>query len=154
MTANDVQNGKCAPTTLIFARGTTEQGNMGMVVGPPLANQLISAMGGNVAVQGVNYPADVEGAAEGSINPKGSQGSLNMAMFTNMALQACPSTKVVLAGYSQGAQQVHGALMNLQPGQVSVRAVIASLVCPLIVSSRVGCGHLRRSTSYPGFSKH
>lgn len=43
-----------------------------------------------------------------------------MAQFTTMALGACASTKVVLAGYSQGAEQVHGALMNLQMGQVSV----------------------------------
>lgn len=94
---------------------------MGTVVGPPLANQLISGLGqSQVAVQGVNYPADIAGAASGSTNPKGAQGAQMMAQFTTMALQACPSTKVVLAGYSQGAEQVHGALMNLNAGQVSV----------------------------------
>jgi cutinase len=98
---------------------------MGTVVGPPLANQLISDLG-QVAVQGVNYPADVAGAASGSTNPKGAQGAMMMAQFTQMALQACPSTKVVLAGYSQGAEQVHGALMNLQAGQVSVSRIDAS----------------------------
>jgi len=34
--ANDVQNGVCAPLTVIFARGTSEPGNIGTVIGPPL----------------------------------------------------------------------------------------------------------------------
>ena len=59
-TANDVTNGVCAPLTLIFARGTSEPGNMGSSVGPALAKQLISDLGASqIAVQGVTYPASV-----------------------------------------------------------------------------------------------
>ena len=65
-------------------------------------------------------PASVEDVVEGSTDPKDTQGSTDMAQLTNQALSNCATTKVVLAGYSQGAQQVHGALMNLQPGQASV----------------------------------
>lgn len=35
-TASDVQNGVCAPLTVIFARGTSESGNIGTVIGPPV----------------------------------------------------------------------------------------------------------------------
>ena len=65
-TANDLENGKCAPVTVIFARGTTEGGNIGTVVGPPLQCALQSALGaGNVAFQGVDYPANVAGFLQG-----------------------------------------------------------------------------------------
>lgn len=95
MTTNDIQNSVYAPTTLIFARSTTEQGNMGSVTRPPVANQLISNLGqGQVAAKGVNYPADVAGAASGSLNPKGAQGAQMMAQFTTMALQTCAGMKV------------------------------------------------------------
>ena len=33
-------------------------GNMGSIVGPSVAKQLSSLMGGKVSVQGVEYPAD------------------------------------------------------------------------------------------------
>lgn len=33
-------------------------GNMGSIVGPPVAKQLSSLMSGKVSVQGVEYPAD------------------------------------------------------------------------------------------------
>jgi hypothetical protein len=60
VTRNDIVNGICKPFTLIFARGTTEQGNIGSIVGPPFVLALQKVFGANnVAVQGVNnYPAD------------------------------------------------------------------------------------------------
>lgn len=51
-------NQKCQPLTFIFARGTSEMGNMGSVVGPPVAKQLASLTDNKVTVQGVDYPAD------------------------------------------------------------------------------------------------
>ena len=59
VTSNDIVNGICKPFTLIFARGTTESGNIGNIVGPPFVLALQNAFGAsNVAVQGVNnYPA-------------------------------------------------------------------------------------------------
>ncbi|KAF3128747.1 hypothetical protein TWF594_011498 [Orbilia oligospora] len=68
-TRNDLQNGSaCKPFTLIFARGTTEVGNLGTVVGPPLISALGRVLPGGanaLAVQGVNYPANVAGFAVG-----------------------------------------------------------------------------------------
>ena len=120
-TKNDVTSGVCKPVTYIFARGTTEIGNMGSTVGPALQRALESAFGqNNVATQGVTYPADVAGAISGALSPATAQGARTMASLTQQALSKCPDTKVILAGYSQGAEQVHGALINLQNGQVAV----------------------------------
>ena len=128
-TSNDIQNGACKPVSFIFARGTTETGNLGETVGPALTKDLQQMLGaGNVAVQGVNYPADIAGAAQGSIDPKGAQGSQNMAMFAAQAVQQCPTTKLVLSGYSQGAQQVHGALLNMDQATTSKVAVCVALI--------------------------
>lgn len=51
----------CAPVSFIFARGSTESGNMGSTVGPALAKALISSLGeSGVAIQGVDYEASIE----------------------------------------------------------------------------------------------
>lgn len=58
---------------MVFARGTTEPGNVGILVGPPFLEALDAAVGdANVAVQGVNnYAADVQGYLAGG-DAKGS----------------------------------------------------------------------------------
>jgi len=60
LTRNDILDGICKPFTLIFARGTHEDPNLGNIVGPSFVSALDAAFGGagNVGVQGVNdYPA-------------------------------------------------------------------------------------------------
>lgn len=50
--------GACTPLTVIFARGTSEGGNVGTVAGPPFFSALRDAVGADkVTVQGVDYPA-------------------------------------------------------------------------------------------------
>jgi hypothetical protein len=111
----DVQKGVCRPVTLIHARGTSEIGNMGSTVGPSLATALRKALGNEtLAVQGVPYPATILTATSGSNDPKDAIGAKTMALLVNQAVKNCSSTKIVLSGYSQGAEQVHGALQNLQ----------------------------------------
>lgn len=59
-------SGPCGPVTVIFARGTTEPGNVGVLVGPPFFDALGAIVGsGNLVLQGVDYPASVEGFLEG-----------------------------------------------------------------------------------------
>ncbi|CAG8228271.1 unnamed protein product [Penicillium olsonii] len=115
MTANEVTSkGACKELTFIFARGTTEPGNMGTVVGPEVATQLKSLTGNKVTVQGVTYPASVGGNAE-----LGAAGGPAMAKLVKQALSQCPNTKVVVGGYSQGAMVVHNAAQKLSAGQIS-----------------------------------
>ena len=114
ITSNDL-SGPCKNLTLIFARGTSEEGNLGGIVGPPFIQALKDLVGTEqLAVQGVNdYPADVEGFNEGG-SPSGSR---NMAKLIGQALEQCPNTKLCVSGYSQGAQVAHNAANMLSQSQ-------------------------------------
>ncbi|PYH90734.1 cutinase-domain-containing protein [Aspergillus ellipticus CBS 707.79] len=113
-TSSSANSGGCKKMTFIFARGTTEIGTMGTVVGPEVASKLQSLTGNSVSVEGVNYPADFAG-----IMTLGSEGASTMAQMVKSALSQCPNTKVVLGGYSQGSMVVHNAANQLSSGEVA-----------------------------------
>lgn len=70
-TYNGLSSGSCAEYTVIFARGTSEPGNVGVLVGPPLFLAL-QDLTSDLTIQGVNdYAATVEGYLEGG-DPSGS----------------------------------------------------------------------------------
>lgn len=94
-TANDIKDGKCAGMTILFARGTTEPGNVGLLAGPPFFDQVKAMTGGDVAVQGIDYPADIPGFLAGGDK----NGSALMAQTVGQVRSACPTTKLVMAGY-------------------------------------------------------
>ncbi|KAH6954154.1 hypothetical protein HG530_015142 [Fusarium avenaceum] len=102
----------CRPVTVVYARGTTQAGNVGdpAAVGPILFNNLASRIGlNNLAIQGVTYPANVAGFLAGG----DAAGSKTMADLIARAASQCPSTKIIISGYSQGAQLVHNAAAML-----------------------------------------
>lgn len=120
------QNGldeACKPITLIFARGTTEMGNMGSVVGPAFANALKQQLGEDkVAVQGVDYAADAGGIAT---EVTGGAGTQAMVADVQKAVQKCPDTQIVISGYSQGAMLVHNTANKLSADQAGkVKAAV------------------------------
>ncbi|KAL5373339.1 hypothetical protein DPSP01_012781 [Paraphaeosphaeria sporulosa] len=95
----------CTGLTVIFARGTTEMGNVGSVSGPPMFKSLRSKLGdGKVTIQGVDYPADAAGNAN-----LGASGGPEMAKLVKAAISQCPDSKIFVSGYSQGAMVVHNA---------------------------------------------
>lgn len=63
----------------------------------------------NLAVQGVDYPADIPGFLAGG----DANGSKTMAQLVTKAMTTCPQTKVCISGYSQGGQLVHNAAKML-----------------------------------------
>lgn len=75
-TANELTDGtSCREITLIYARGTTQDGNIGAAgdVGPLFMNNLSTIVGADaLAVQGVDYAANVIGFLEGG-DPEGSK---------------------------------------------------------------------------------
>jgi len=125
-TFNQLTDGTaCRPVTVIFARGTTSPGNVGEAgsEGPSFFNALASVLGGasRLAIQGVNYPADVLGFLAGG----NAAGATTMFNLINTAASKCPSTKIVVSGYSQGAQLVHTATQRLSTAQAArVSAVV------------------------------
>jgi cutinase len=119
--------GGCKKVVLIFARGSTEPGTMGMTVGPALSSALERKFGAaNFMSQGVSYPASIDGAVSGAINPAGAPGSKDMTKKVKAIFASCPDTKIILSGYSQGAEQVHGSLQkdNLGPDGAKIAAAI------------------------------
>ncbi|KAL0934490.1 cutinase [Colletotrichum truncatum] len=115
------QNGGCKAFTLLFARGTTEMGGLGMVVGPGLDRDVKAALGADaVTVEGVTYPADM-GGIMAEITGTG-PGSTAMTSQANSWLSKCPDTKLILTGYSQGGMVVHNAAKKLS-GKPIVAAV-------------------------------
>ncbi|KAK8086625.1 cutinase [Apiospora phragmitis] len=93
-------SGSCKGMTVIFARGTTEAGNVGSVAGPPFFQALSKMVNGDLAVQGVDYPADIPGFLAGGDK----DGSAKMAQLVQQAMTKCPDTKVVMAGRSTSPQ--------------------------------------------------
>lgn len=88
-------NTACRGVTVLFARGTTERGLLGAVVGPPLKAALSQALPGQVTVTGVDYPANVAGFLQGG-DPDGAE---TMAGLAQAAANACPNEKIVITGY-------------------------------------------------------
>ncbi|EPS43926.1 hypothetical protein H072_2140 [Dactylellina haptotyla CBS 200.50] len=117
-TRHDLQSGACTKYTLIFARGTAEPaGNLGSV-GTPFAAALAAALGGGLSVQGVDYGASAQGAIAGG-DPAGTQAMVN---WVNAA---CSDTKIILGGYSQGAQLVHNSVTALAQAQANkIHAIV------------------------------
>ncbi|KAF2440484.1 carbohydrate esterase family 5 protein [Karstenula rhodostoma CBS 690.94] len=98
----------CTGLTVIFARGTSEMGNVGTISGPPMFKSLRSKLGdGKVTIQGVTYPADAAGNAN-----MGASGGPEMAKLVKAAKSQCPGSKIFVSGYSQGAMVVHNAFQQ------------------------------------------
>lgn len=106
-TQNQLTDGTaCRNLTIVFARGTFESGNVGSSAGPRIFKAMADQIGeSSIAVQGVDYPADTKGFNAGG----DAGGSQKMADLVAQAQSQCPSTKVVMSGYSQGGQLVHNA---------------------------------------------
>jgi cutinase len=70
----------------------------------------------------VDYPADLAGLLPGQTTPQLALGSIDCSSKVARVLSYCPNTRIVISGYSQGAQQARGCLMRLSATQIrSVR---------------------------------
>ena len=90
----------CADVEIIGARASTERPGLGVLVGP-LAQRVTRATSQTVRSTAVDYPATL-GNYQNSVR----QGVADMAEKIQATASSCPDTKIVLAGYSQGAQVV------------------------------------------------
>ncbi|KAF6797591.1 cutinase 1-like protein 1 [Colletotrichum sojae] len=113
-TANEFVEGGCKNVIMIFARGSTERGNMGTICGPQTANG-VKAQFSSVAVQGVDYAAGLAtNTLPGGADPKGIE---EMKRLIAKANTECPDSMLVVGGYSQGAAVTHRAVESLPQAQ-------------------------------------
>ncbi|KAF9766333.1 separase/separin [Fusarium sp. DS 682] len=128
ITRNDLANGNsgsCPGVIFIFARGSTEAGNLG-TLGPLVASKLESKYGKNgVWIQGVGgaYRATLGDNAL----PRGTSSAAIREMLGhfNDANQKCPDATIVAGGYSQGAALAAASVTDVDAG---IREKIAGVV--------------------------
>lgn len=87
----------CPDIEVVYARGTGAPPGIGMV-GQAFVDALRTKVGGrSVAVYGVNYPASRD------FGPSASAGAVDARDHVQATVAACPDTRIVLGGTSQGA---------------------------------------------------
>ncbi|KAH8828602.1 cutinase [Flagelloscypha sp. PMI_526] len=137
----------CADVTAIFARGTTETPTLGTVIGPGLWTALATAIAPKtLSFQGVPYAADIPGFLVGG-DPIGSAAMASMAAS---AKASCPNTKIVLSGYSQGAQLVHNSVKIMSTATASSVAAVVMFGDPYN-GDALGKGLDSKSKTYCNF---
>jgi cutinase len=116
ISANEFTQGGCKPVIMLFARGSTEVGNMGTVCGPPTGEGLKENFGANqVAVEGIEYDAGLStNFLPGGADRRGIE---QMKTLIAKANAECPDSKLVVGGYSQGAALTHRAIEDLPQAQ-------------------------------------
>ena len=115
---------------MIFARGTTEEGNIGETVGPALQEGLSVGQPGKWAFQGVNYDATVDGD-----DCLGLPGGVVATQYIEQAATQCPNTKVIVSGYSEGAMVAHngvGYASTCAKAQVTVSLSVSHLLLQIL----------------------
>ncbi len=104
----------CPDVQVVFARGTTEPPGVGGI-GQAFVDSLQSQLGAkSVDVYPVTYPASTD-------FPTAAQGVADASNHVRQMAATCPSTKMVLGGYSQGAAVI---------GYVTAAAIPAGYALP------------------------
>ncbi|KAE9988153.1 hypothetical protein EG327_003475 [Venturia inaequalis] len=128
-TSNELVNGGCKKVTLVYARASTEVGNMGTPnsVGPGLCSGLKKLFAGDVACQGVSGPAYSAGLMD-NVTPKGTKNSAiaEAQKHIKNAASKCPQTTIVSGGFSQGTAVIFNAVGTL-PDDIMKRVVAVAL---------------------------
>ena len=91
-----VASADCPDIEVVFARGTDDTPGLG-AVGGSFVEALKGRVGGrSVGAYAVNYPADFDFLAA-------ADGANDASAHVQYMMGACPNTRLVLGGYSQGA---------------------------------------------------
>ena len=113
------QAAACAEVEVVFARGTGEMPGLGITGGPFVRSLQQELSGRTVTSYAVDYAAN---AAQTSAGP----GATDMSSHVREVAAACPGTRFVLGGYSQGATVTDLAL-GIRFGTTSGTAIPADL---------------------------
>lgn len=132
----------CPYAQIVFARGTFEQAGVG-AVGQAFVDAFVVRLGGkSVNVYAADYPAslDFKRAADGIIDVRNKVESI---------AATCPSTKIVIGGYSQGAAVAGYTLADAIPADYQLPSGIAGPM-PAVMAKHIAAVVLF-GTPDPGF---
>ena len=93
-----VAHADCADAQVVFARGTNEDPGLGRV-GDAFADSLRQQTNMNISTYGVNYAAS-------KLQIHTGDGANDVISHVKSMASSCPNTKIVLGGYSQGADVI------------------------------------------------
>ncbi|KAF1975813.1 cutinase-domain-containing protein [Bimuria novae-zelandiae CBS 107.79] len=96
---------RCVDVVFVWARGSTEAGNM------PLGDELRRAYGSNLQIKGVDYAALLSTNYLSGGTDLAAE--LEMRGILNDIHSRCPASVIVTGGYSQGAAVNHRAIEDL-----------------------------------------
>ncbi|PBP15383.1 hypothetical protein BUE80_DR013880, partial [Diplocarpon rosae] len=98
VSASEYTRNGCKPVIFFFARGSTEVGNLGSVVGQPAGRALKGALGEDqVAVEGIDYAAAIRtNLLPGGADPAGVTEMRNLLVD---AASKCPNSALLAGGY-------------------------------------------------------
>ncbi|MEJ3747291.1 cutinase family protein [Actinomycetes bacterium KLBMP 9797] len=120
---------ECSDVEVVVARGTSEPGQLGLIVGDPVFDAIEQRVAGAVVTShAVDYPANLS---------RNSPTDGNQALVDHVTAQAqqCADQRFVLVGYSQGANVVGNSLGTSSEGAVVGGPVVATI--PAEVQPRV-----------------
>jgi cutinase len=116
--------GACSDVEVVFARGTNEPPGVGSV-GQAFADSLRSKVPGrSVGVYAVNYPA-TDDFVRSSL-----AGAGDARAHVQSVVGSCPTTRMVLGGYSQGAAVIDMTTEQLPPEMADHVAAVAVFGSP------------------------
>lgn len=123
----------CPDVEIVFARGTNQPPGLGRV-GEPFAQAVAAGVPGRrVDTYGVDYPAD----AGQHIAP----GVTDTIRHVTAMAARCPTTSIVLGGYSQGAlvvSAVIGATTSTTPTEVLPPTLIPRIAAVVVFGNPLG----------------
>jgi cutinase len=109
----------CSDVSIVFARGTHQEPGLGNV-GEAFVDSLTSQVAGrSVEVYAVNYPANDD------YHTSAPSGADDASAHIQGTVASCPSTKIVLGGYSQGATVINLASTQMPASVADHVAAVA-----------------------------
>jgi cutinase len=125
--ANAAADDSCASVEVVFARGTNEAPGVG-ATGQAFVDALNARLPSKtVDVYGVNYPASLDFG-------RAADGIVDASNKIETIAASCPTTKIVLGGYSQGAAVAGYTTTDTVPAGFALPAGITGPMSPAIAS--------------------
>jgi len=124
--------GGCSTLEVVVARGTSEPGTYGLIVGDPFVSAVKRAVPGATG-HNINYPADFTAASP-------DKGAEVVVQYFNTKPKQCPNQKYVIVGYSQGCVVQRRAMVKLDAATLNKIIAVVTFGDPGLKSTTAPMG--------------